>query len=412
MQLPSKPQKWRELNNDITVAGMPVFDVMLAVIVTLIGTTLPFSFGYLYGFETAVYFGSSLLMTMTLALRRTHPMLMLALMTLSGFLQLIFFSGPLVAIIAVPIACYSIARWVTGREARYIIYIGLTASILGPARWVLVGGYNSGSIIFGVVFLSLSCAAAVVVPYLIGRRVLENNLANQDRAWASQAVAESELARREQAERFTEARVRSEIARELHDIVAHSLSVIIVQADGGKAMLGKNKLAETDAALNTISETGREALTEMRRIVGVLRDGTEANAEFVPNPGLGDIPAMVAKAGERVELITSGNPPVVPATLALTVYRIVQEGVTNFLKHAGPDARAQVRITYGSRIIEVLVADNGHGSKANSDGMGNGQRGMYERVSAMGGVLRTGPGLGGGYLVQAVLPVPEDPYVR
>lgn len=412
MQAPQKPHRWREINSDITFAGMPVFDVVLAVIVTLIGASLPFSYGYYYGVEVFLPLFTSLMMTLSIALRRTHPMLMLALMTLSGFLQLAFFSAPLGAIIAVPIACYSIARWVVGREARYVLYIGLTASVLGPVRWVMDGGYSSGSELFGVVFLGMSCAAAVVVPYLIGRRVLESNLANQDRVLASQAVAESEQARREQAERFTEARVRSEIARELHDIVAHSLSVIIVQADGGKAMLGKNNLAATDTALSTISETGREALTEMRRIVGVLRDGSEGNAEFVPNPGLDDIPGMVAKAGERIELIITGNPPVVPATLALTVYRVVQEGVTNFLKHAGPDARAQVRITYGSRIIEVLVADNGQGAKANSDGMGNGQRGMYERVSAMGGVLRTGPGLGGGYLVQAVLPVSEDPYER
>lgn len=387
----------------------PLFDIVLAAVLTLTLGMMGDPFSSYYSGPDLVALVAGLLMTAPLALRRTQPLAMLALMTVAGVLQLTTLSGPSPSLMAVPIAAYSIARWLPGSKSRIVIYLGLIASALGPATWVFV---QSGASFFSSVpafsMLFITCFAAVAGPYLLGRRILEATQAASERQLASQAAYQAEISRREQETRITEARVRSEIARELHDVVAHSLSVIIVQADGGKALTAKKPEAAAEA-LETIAETGREALTEMRRIVGVLRNDPNQRADFAPNPSLIDIPAMVAKAGDRVELHVDGAPPLVPATLGLTAYRVVQEAVTNFLKHAGPDAHARVSIAYSPNAIDIEVADNGHGASASSDGAGHGLRGMYERVSSMGGRLNAGPGLGGGYLVRASLPLPTGP---
>ena len=385
----------------------PLFDIVLAAALTLTFGLIgdPFSMNYYAGPN---FFGlvAGLLMTAPIAVRRTHPMLMLGIMSVAGLFQMAVYQGPSTSLVAVPIAAYSIARWEPSAKSRIVVYVGLVASILGPATWVFVqSGASFFSSVPAFMMLFITCFAAVAGPYLLGRRILESTQAASDRQLASLAAYEAEVARREQETRITEARIRSEIARELHDVVAHSLSVIIVQADGGKALTAKKPEAAAEA-LETIAETGREALTEMRRIVGVLRNDPNQRAEYAPNPSLVDIPAMVTKAGDRVELHVDGTPPIVPATLGLTAYRVVQEGVTNFLKHAGPDAHARVSIAYSPTSIDIEVADNGRGGKASSDGAGHGLRGMHERVSSMGGRLNAGPGLGGGYLVRASLPVP------
>lgn len=384
----------------------PLFDVVLAAVLTATFGMAGDPFSSYYAGPDILALLAGLLMTAPLALRRTHPLVMLGIMTLAGAIQLVGFQGPSPSLVAVPIGAYSIARWLPGSKSRIVIYLGLIASAVGPGVWVF--GWSGASFFSSVPAFSMlfiTCFAAVAGPYLLGRRRLEATQAANERQLASVAAYEAEVARREQETRITEARVRSEIARELHDVVAHSLSVIIVQADGGKALTAKKPEAAAEA-LETIAETGREALTEMRRIVGVLRNDPNQRADFAPNPGLLDIPAMVSKAGDRVELHIDGTPPVVPATLGLTAYRVVQEGVTNFLKHAGPDAHARVSIAYAPTGIDIEVADNGRGIHATSDGGGHGLRGMHERVSSMGGMLNAGPGLGGGYLVRASLPVP------
>ncbi|MEO5679220.1 MAG: sensor histidine kinase [Acidimicrobiales bacterium] len=217
-----------------------------------------------------------------------------------------------------------------------------------------------------------------------------------------------EAEREAQARRAT-ADERTRIARELHDVVAHSVSVMTVQAGAARRVLDR---AAADPAVReamaTIETTGREALAELRRVVGVLREDGES-AGLGPQPGVADLPALVARAqdaGLSVDLSIEGEPRPLPSGVDLSAYRIVQEALTNAFKHAGP-ARARVRVCYGTDAVEVQVVDDGRGAAADPPppGGGNGLVGMRERVTLFGGELKAGPRGGGGYEVKARLPV-------
>lgn len=358
---------------------------------------------------------TSIAIVLPLALRRTHPLVMTGLISLGGLAQVVLVPTPTWALIAIPIASYSVARWVDGHESRLIVLAGGAGSIIGPVRWSTddpIGSVNPELLPIVAPLIAL-CLAWTVTPYLLGRRDRETVVARHEREWAARERYESDLVKHEQQTRMIEARVRTDIARELHDVVAHSLSVMIVQADGGKAQARKHPDAAIEA-LETISETGREALAEMRRIVGVLRADPDDSqpAEFQPAPGLSDIPAMVAKAGDRVQLSVTGTQPTVSPALGVTVYRVVQEGLTNFLKHGGPSSRATVALIYQPTIISIEVAnspdphDPADSEPAISlEGSGFGLQGMQERVSAMGGKLTAKPTRPGGWVVRATLPL-------
>ncbi|MFD0559898.1 sensor histidine kinase [Stackebrandtia endophytica] len=204
---------------------------------------------------------------------------------------------------------------------------------------------------------------------------------------------------------------RRRIARELHDVVAHHISVMGVLATGARRVLHKQP-DKADEALATIETTGRATLREMRRLLDVLRssDEPEHDDELAPQPGLDAVHALVAQirdAGLAVNLRVEGEPYPLDPGIALTVYRIVQEGLTNTLKHAGP-ARAGVRIEYGDHGIDLEVSDTGVGprvSATTSGRVGHGLVGMRERVALYGGTLRTGPRPGGGFRVHAAIPI-------
>jgi signal transduction histidine kinase len=247
----------------------------------------------------------------------------------------------------------------------------------------------------GVVFAT----AWILGDNLSTRRAYTREL--EEKAARSQARQEAE-ARRAVAEE------RSRIARELHDVVAHSMSVMVVQA-GAAGRVIDNDPDRAAEALAAIEATGRESLSEMRRILGVLR-GDDEGGELTPSPTLGDFSRLIRQcdeAGLPVDLLIDGEARRLPASLELSAYRIVQESLTNSLKHAGP-ARATVKLRYHEDALEVEIADNGRGAAAHLDGSGSGQGllGMRERVEAFGGTLRTGPRPGGGYAVLALLPVP------
>ena len=213
-----------------------------------------------------------------------------------------------------------------------------------------------------------------------------------------------------EAQRLAEARhavadERTRIARELHDVVAHSMSVMVVQAGAARRVLDASPQQAADA-LEAIEDTGRQSLDEMRRILGVLRSDDE-QLELAPAPSLEDFGRLVdqcEQAGLPVELTVEGDPIELPASLELSAYRIVQESLTNTLKHAGP-ARATVSVTYGTEELRVRVHDDGRGAAATTAGSGQGLVGMRERVEAFGGSLDAGPRTGGGYAVSAVLPI-------
>jgi signal transduction histidine kinase len=209
---------------------------------------------------------------------------------------------------------------------------------------------------------------------------------------------------------------RARIARELHDIVAHHLSVVVLQAAGARAS-GR----PADRALEKIEGSGRQALTEMRRLLGMLR-GPDEEPDLTPQPGLDELPALaesVRAAGLPVRLVVDGDRATVPAAVDVSAYRIVQEALTNVLKHAG-SARAEVRVGYAGDAVTIEVTDDGGGLQAvpamagagpedATRADGRGLTGMRERVALFGGELHAGPEPDGGFAVRARLPVSDGP---
>jgi signal transduction histidine kinase len=213
---------------------------------------------------------------------------------------------------------------------------------------------------------------------------------------------------RDQQGRLAAAAERARIAREMHDVVAHNLSVMIALADGA-GFMAEREPARSAGAMEQVSRTGRNALAEMRRLLGVLHE--DESAALAPQPGLADLDALleqVRAAGLKATLKTSGTPVPLGAGAELTVYRLVQEALTNTLKHAGPNARATVRLRYDGDGVEIDVTDDGHGRPRVSAG-GQGVAGMRERAAVYGGALEAGPAPGGGWRVHARIFEPHPP---
>jgi signal transduction histidine kinase len=210
---------------------------------------------------------------------------------------------------------------------------------------------------------------------------------------------------REDKARLAVAEERARIARELHDVVAHNLSIMVVQAGAERRALGDER-PETSEVLGTIEATGRAAMAEMRRLLGVLRRSDDELA-LAPQPSLrhlADLVEQVREAGMPVDLRIEGEPRPIAPGIDLSAYRIVQEALTNALKHAGP-AHARVTVRYGDKELDIEIADDGAGSSDAAAAGGHGLVGMRERVALFGGDLATGQRRGGGYAVRARLPL-------
>lgn len=248
-------------------------------------------------------------------------------------------------------------------------------------------GFIASSVIFGIIW---------TIAFAVGRKF-------QAADEAKERAARAEREREERA-RAAVSEERARIARELHDVVGHSVSVMTVQASAVRRLLRPEQQREREALL-VVERTGREALAEMRRMVGVLRRPEEAPA-LAPQPSLEHIDRLIEQAREAglpVELRVEGNPLPLPAGIDLTAYRLIQEGLTNALKHARAK-RAQVLVRYGAGDIELTVSDDGRGA-GSGDGGGHGLVGMRERVAVYGGELEAGPRSEGGYRLRAKLPV-------
>lgn len=253
-------------------------------------------------------------------------------------------------------------------------------------------------------------ATTVAVAFLVGRqqethaRDSAAAVAERDRLLQEQQIRRSEMAA---------AQERTRIARELHDIVAHSLSVVVVQAEGGRAA-ARTKPELAPEVLATIAGTARAALGDMRRLVGVLRTGGEpesSHPDFAPAPTLGDVADLVAQvsaAGQRVQLQITGEERPVPPGAGLAAYRLVQESLTNVIKHAGSSASTEVNVHYAPGEVHVSVLDDGRGAAAAGDGQGNGLIGMRERVTLQGGTVAAHARSGGGFIVTATIPTPQQ----
>jgi two component sensor kinase len=346
--------------------------------------------------------GWSTLMVASLVLRRVNPLLAVVVCAVAGTGMVLQVPAPVPSILVVLVIIFSAARHLSPTAGLVVIPLGIAASIVGPLSWLsrIPEGYQflAGGL------LSLLCLSLMTNAYLLGRRVaVWNQVARLDEALAEERFLAGARSAQEATE-LADGKARAEVARELHDVVAHSLSVIVVQAEGAKALATKKPEAAIDA-LNVIARTGRNSIGEMRRIVSLLRG--ESDASFGPSPSLPQIPEMVAKAGPRITLEMPEELPTIPESLGLTAFRVVQESVTNFLKHAGPTAHATATITCEPEAVDIRVTDDGVGVQAPSEGRGSGVRGMRERVAAMGGTFKAGPRTGGGYEVRARLPLPS-----
>lgn len=294
------------------------------------------------------------------------------------------------------IAIYTVAAHLPVGEAvvaAAIYVVGMALSLVGFAR-------DSGlalDILFADFLVNL---LALVLAWTVGVTIRTR------RAYVAALEARAELLEREREDnaRLAVALERGRIAREMHDVVAHSVSVVVVQAAAAE------RLVESDPerarqAMRDVATTGRQALTEMRRLLGVLRDG-DASDDLGPQPGVAELRALagtVEDAGMQVELSVQGEERPLPASAALSVYRIVQEALTNSLRHAGP-ARARVILRYLPDALEVQVSDNGSGGMPTAEHGGHGLIGMRERVALFGGELTAGPRPEGGYAVVARIP--------
>ncbi|RKN42946.1 sensor histidine kinase [Streptomyces hoynatensis] len=341
-------------------------------------------------------------------LRRRTPEPMLVLAGLTGVFQLIADVPPMPANFAFLVIIFTVASRPPRRPSRLALAGALVAPTLAQLRWPQQGEDEStaGAVVSAVFLTAAFCLAWVLGDSLRTRRAYYAEL--------------EERAHRLGQEKETQARMavaaeRARIARELHDVVAHNVSVMVVQADGAAYMLDSAP-EQTRDALETISGTGRQALTEMRRLLGVLRseDGGTTAQDYVPQPGveqLADLVDQVRDAGLSVDFRIDGAPRPLPSGVELTAYRIVQEALTNTRKHGGPGVVATVRLEYGGKALTVLAEDDGRGAQRElyeergADGLGQGLIGMRERVGMVGGVLVAGPRPGGGFRISATLPL-------
>ena len=299
---------------------------------------------------------------------------------------------------AVPIALYSLAAYRPRRQS----LIGLGVCIVGALVTVLRLRPNvdhNELVVYTFVFGVLS--SPMIVAWVAG-----DSMQYRRAYYVDLEEKASRLEReRDQQAQIAAATERARIARELHDVVAHNVSVMVVQAEGAAYAMDTSP-ESTRKALGAIAETGRTALVEMRRLLGVLR--TQGGvAERAPQPGidqLEDLLEQVRSTGVTVEFRIDGVPVELSQGVALAAYRIVQESLTNARKHGGPLVSACVGMHYNERELRLRVVDDGRGAQAPTDGQGNGLAGMRERVAMFGGELSAGPLPTGGFQVEAVLP--------
>jgi signal transduction histidine kinase len=334
-----------------------------------------------------------LLVGLPLALRRSAPLAMWIAIWAAIALQDLIIGHPLQGLevmFVVFIGSYSLGAHASPRRA--VVALAVTAPVM--AITIRQGGLlafqqHPGSASLGLSFIQ------ILAFWLAGVLVRARRQA------ASLADRNVTLQRRAELAAADE---RTRIARELHDIVAHHLSVIVLQAAGARAA-GRS----AEQALEKIEHSGRQALTETRRLLGVLRDVGEESG-LTPQPGIGELALLadsVRAAGVPVSLVIRGSNEALPAAVDVSVYRIIQEALANVLKHAGP-ARAAVNVDCSDDAVSIEITDNGKGAaRDETPGGGHGLAGMRERVAIFGGELWAGPRPGGGFGVRAQLPVGE-----
>lgn len=338
--------------------------------------------------------------TLPLLWRRTHAGTAYAVVAGASALQALVIDTPIVSQLAYPVALYNLARHRGPVAGAVGLLVGLCGAVVASVAWIQA--YQSDDVrpmLSDYVPYAFTIGAIVVVAWALGTvsRVREAYVA------AILEQGERRVVEAEQRVLLAAGSERARIAREMHDVVAHGLSVIVVQADGARYAATR----DPDVAvrtLETVAATGRASLADMRRLLGLLRTGEEA--ERAPQPGLPrviDLIDLARQSGTRVTAQLPADDVVLPEGDGLTVYRIVQEALTNVRKHAGPDVSVAISVHVG-REVDVTVSDTGTGGRPltpGGDERGLGLLGMGERVAVHGGELTAGPGVDGGWVVRA-----------
>ncbi|GAA4449007.1 sensor histidine kinase [Phytohabitans houttuyneae] len=379
------------------------FDALLAVAVVLVEMVLT-AFGppdmRTAGWSATI--GWSLAGCVALVLRRVATWTAVWVVLASLASSIVTRHQPLTMVIAILLVTYTVAaEFPLRRAAPTAALLWLPVFLLNAVTPADLRPTDMSA--FYIAFLN---GLMAMVCFLVGRTVHARRtsiLALEERA---RAAEQNQRALAEQAVGDE----RRRIARELHDMVAHHVSVMGVLATGARRVLKRDADA-ADEALATIEDTSRATLREMRRLLDVLRTDAEPAAELSPQPGLAGIEALVEQvreAGLPVALRVDGTPGPLDSGVALAIFRIVQEALTNALKHAG-NATAHVRLSFGVYWLIVEVFDTGRGPAPGSDqAVGHGLVGMRERVALYGGTLRTGPRPGGGFRVYAKIPMEQS----
>jgi signal transduction histidine kinase len=342
---------------------------------------------------------STLLLVVPVAFRRRAPITAFAIAAVGGALQ-VTTGRPDAADLAVLILLYTMAAYRPRQASAMALLVCLVGSTVAVMEWGPVPGVR---LLWRLVFAAFVFGGVELTAWILGDSMRYRR--------GYYAALEDKAARLE-AERNAQAKIaaaaeRARIARELHDVVAHHVSVMVVQADGaGYALRADPDRAET--ALQAIADTGRQALSEMRRLLGVLRSADE-QATLAPVPGLGELRELLDQAraaGLEVSYTLSGTPRELSEGVELAAYRVVQESLTNTRKHAGLAATAAVALRYEPAGLTVEVTDDGLGVVSSEDTGGHGLAGMRERIAMYGGTVTAGPLSGGGFGVTARLPCP------
>jgi len=335
----------------------------------------------------------------SVAWRRRHPVVVLAIVTTVLITLWLRGHAALLSVLGLP-ALYAVAAHEEHRRRAWSAMTTACVIIIAVACFTVLDrpeGFNFLQGLSITAFLVAAIAAGVLI------RNRERIFVDTERR-----AAAAEADRLAEAERAA-VRERGRIAREMHDVVAHAMSVVAVQAAAGREIAHANpdKATEVFARIETVS---RESLTELRRMLGVLRDTGEHDASLSPQPGIADIGTAVEQSsatGVPTDLVICGHQRPLAPGVELAAYRIVQEALTNVRKHAGNAAAASVHISFEPEVLTVEVTDDGRGAATalSAVGAGNGLIGMRERVEIYGGQFSSGPRDGGGYAVRATLPV-------
>ena len=381
----------------------PLFaDALLALAITAFAQV-----NLVYGLDNSTRYGpmpavvaATLMATSVLALRRLTPLA-------TALIVAVAIAGPMLAtpltvtlwgdFLPILVATFSVAR----HSERTRAFIGAAAIVAGLVV-VFLRNPESGTV-GNIPFVAVPGAACLVAGRVLRARARGQS---EDRARAQQLEAE-----REEAIRAALGEERARIARELHDIVAHCVSVMVVQAGAAEDLLDRDP-QQARAPLRSVQETGRQAVGELGRMLGLLRR-ERAQLALKPQPGTADVAELVdhmAEIGLPVELTVEGAARPLPPGVELTVYRVVQEALTNALKHAAPTT-AHVRLRYDDQSVRVSVRDAGRAGGSggvDANRVGHGLIGMRERVGLYGGSLEAAGAPGGGFTVTARLPLEAD----